>query len=55
MKIKLKTNAGFNYSGELIEDSKEYIILIDFKEGEVQIPKVNVSFIKKVESDSNGY
>jgi hypothetical protein len=55
MKIKIKTNAGFNYSGELLEENLNYIILIDWKEGEVQIPISNISFLKKIkERDSNG-
>jgi len=49
MLIKLKTNAGFNYSGELVEENKEYIILVDIKEGKIQIPISNISFLKKEE------
>jgi hypothetical protein len=55
MKIKLKTNAGFQYSGEIVEENSNYIILMDWKEGQVHIPISNISFLKKIsEDDTNG-
>jgi hypothetical protein len=52
MKIKIITNTGYKYSGELIEESEKFIILNDLREGEISVPLCNISLIKK-EGDSN--
>lgn len=47
MKIKIITNTGYKYSGKLIEENDKFIILEDLREGEISVPLVNISLIKK--------
>ena len=47
--IKVITNSGFRYSGPIIKDDTEYLTIKDKFEGNISIPKKNISFIKEVE------
>ena len=47
MEIKIITNTGYKYSGELVEETDKFIILIDIKEGKISVPLCNISLIKK--------
>ena len=49
MRIKIITNSGFKYTGEKISDSKIYIKMRDERQGIIEIPYVNISFIKNLE------
>jgi len=51
-KIKIITNTGYKYSGELIEKNENFIVLIDVKEGEISIPLINISMIKDISNSS---
>ncbi len=51
MWIKIITNTGYKYSGELVEETEKFIILIDSKEGEISVPLVNISLIKRGEKE----
>lgn len=46
--IKIITNSGFKYLGELIEENSSFVILNDFKQGKIQVPLVNISFLQEV-------
>ena len=46
-KIKIITNTGYKYSGELVEENEKFIVLVDIREGEISIPLVNISFVKR--------
>jgi len=48
-KVKVITNTGYKYSGELVEENDKFIILIDVREGEISVPLCNISLIKKGE------
>ena len=47
-KIKIITNSGFVYKGELIEKNSNFTIIIDEKEGRIEVPLVNISLLKEV-------
>lgn len=47
-KIKIITNSGFVYKGELIEKNSNFAIIIDEKEGRIEVPLVNISLLKEV-------
>ncbi len=48
MRIKIITNTGYKYSGELLEENDKFIILVDFKEGKISVPLANISMMKEL-------
>lgn len=52
MKIKIITNSGYKYLGELIKKDSSFVELDDEKEGVISIPTNNISFMKEVKNGS---
>lgn len=50
-RIKILTNSGYKYVGILVEKNSSFVVLIDDKEGKIEIPLNNISFLKEVEDD----
>lgn len=49
-KIKILTNSGFKYSGNLIEKGEKFVILIDERQGKIEVPLANISFLQEVDN-----
>lgn len=47
-RIKIITNSGFKYEGELISEDNNFIEMIDDRQGKIKIPLLNISFMKEV-------
>ena len=47
-RIKVITNSGYKYEGELISQDNTFIELIDDRQGKIKIPLVNISLMKEV-------
>jgi len=50
-RIKILTNSGYKYLGELIEKNPLFVIMIDDRQGRIEVPLVNISLLQEV---SNG-
>jgi len=48
-RIKVITNSGYKYEGELIDKNDSFVVIIDSREGKIEIPLVNISLLKEVE------
>ena len=48
-KIMLILANGFKYSGEILSENEEYIILRDAREGEIKVFKKNIALLKEVQ------
>ena len=51
-RIKIITNSGFKYSGGKKSQDSCFVTIIDDKQGEIQIPLANISFMKEVGYDN---
>ena len=49
--VKIITNSGFVYRGELIEKNSNFIKINDNHEGIIEIPLVNISMLKEEKND----
>jgi small nuclear ribonucleoprotein (snRNP)-like protein len=47
-RIKIITNSGFKYEGELISEDNIFLEIMDNKQGKIKIPLVNISIIKEI-------
>jgi len=47
-RFKILTNSGFKYSGTLIEQDSLWVVLNDDRQGKIQIPLVNISFMEEL-------
>lgn len=47
MKVKIITNSGFKYYGELISQDNLFVKINDERQGEIKIPLANISFMKE--------
>jgi len=47
-RIKVITNAGYKYEGELISQDNIFIKLKDDRQGIIDVPLANVSLVKEV-------
>ena len=54
MKVKIITNSGYRYSGELIEEGENFVELDDKIEGKIKIPLVNISLMQELKEDKHG-
>jgi len=50
-RIKILTNSGYKYLGELVEKNPLFVILIDDRQGKIEVPLANISLLQEV---SNG-
>lgn len=48
-RIKVLTNSGYKYEGEEVDRTSSFIILNDNIQGRIEIPLVNISFLKEIE------
>lgn len=48
-RIKILTNSGYKYLGELVEKNSLFVILIDDRQGIIKVPLANISLLKEVE------
>jgi len=48
-RIKILTNSGYKYLGLLVEKNNSFVILIDDFQGKIEVPLVNISFLKEVD------
>ena len=46
--VKILTNSGYKYFGELIEKNSSFVILIDKREGKIEVPLANISLLQEV-------
>jgi len=47
-RIKILTNSGFKYLGLKISQDAYFVTIFDDRQGEIQIPLVNISFMKEM-------
>ncbi len=47
-RIKVITNSGFKYEGELVSQDAVFIEIIDSRQGKIKVPLANVSLIQEV-------
>lgn len=47
-RIKIITNSGFKYLGELVSQDSVFVEIIDDRCGLIKIPLVNISFMQEV-------
>lgn len=48
-RIKVITNSGYKYEGDLISQDNVFIELDDSRQGIIKVPLANISLIKEVE------
>jgi len=48
-RIKVITNSGYKYEGELISQDETFIELRDDRQGLIKVPLVNISLMKELE------
>jgi hypothetical protein len=48
-RIKIITNSGYKYEGEIIKQDKTFIQIKDDRQGIISIPLYNISFMKELE------
>lgn len=46
IRIKILTNSGYKYLGELVEKNPLFVILIDDRQGKIEVPLVNISLLQ---------
>ena len=49
IRIKILTNSGFKYLGELIEKNSLFVILNDDRQGRIEVPLANISLLQELE------
>jgi len=49
IRIKILTNSGFKYLGELIEKNSLFVILCDDRQGRIEVPLANISLLQELE------
>ncbi len=47
-RVKILTNSGYKYSGILIEKNSLFVILVDDKQGRIEVPLANISLLQEV-------
>jgi len=47
-RIKIITNSGYKYLGNLIEKNSLFVILIDDRLGRIEVPLANISLLQEV-------
>ena len=47
-RIKILTNSGYKYLGKLIEKNSSFVVLVDDRQGKIEVPLVNISFMQEV-------
>ncbi len=48
-RVKILTNSGYKYLGELVEKNSLFVILIDDRQGKIEVPLANISLLQKVQ------
>ena len=48
IRIKILTNSGYKYLGKLIENNSSFGVLVDDRQGKIEVPLVNISFMQEV-------
>lgn len=48
-RVKILTNSGYKYFGELISEDNIFVKIIDDRQGIIKIPLANISFMKEVD------
>jgi len=52
IRIKILTNAGYKYLGELIEKNSSFVILVDDRQGKIEVPLSNISLLQEINNGS---
>jgi len=47
-RIKILTNSGYKYVGFLIEKNSLFVIMIDDRQGKIEVPLANISLLQEV-------
>jgi hypothetical protein len=47
-RIKIITNSGFKYEGEIISQDNVFLEIKDDRQGTIKVPMANISFMKEV-------
>jgi len=48
VRIKVLTNSGYKYLGLLVEKNALFVILIDDRQGKIEVPLANISLLQEV-------
>lgn len=48
-RIKILTNSGYKYLGTLIEKNSLFVVMIDDRQGKIEVPLANISLLQEVE------
>lgn len=48
IRIKILTNSGYKYLGELVEKNTSFVVLIDDTQGKIEVPLANISFLQEI-------
>ena len=51
-RIKILTNSGFKYLGKLIEKNSIFVVLIDDRQGKIEVPLANISLLQEVQQNA---
>jgi len=49
VRIKILTNSGYKYLGALIEKNSLFVIMIDDRQGKIEVPLANISLLQEVD------
>lgn len=47
-RIKVLTNSGYVYRGLLIEKNISFVVMIDDKQGRIEVPLANISLLQEL-------
>jgi len=50
IRIKILTNSGYKYLGVLIEKNSLFVVMIDDRQGRIEVPLSNISLLQEVTS-----
>lgn len=48
IRIKILTNSGYKYLGQLIEKNSLFVVMVDDRQGRIEIPLANISLLQEV-------
>jgi len=50
IEIKVLTNSGYKYVGILVEKNPLFVVMIDYRQGKIEVPLSNISLFQEINS-----